>query len=186
MYNLEGIPLGGRYQSKGHYDIRFIKGVLKEISEGLPMRAAQLKYNIGPTNIKRWIKVHAEEGQFANRRRRLSIQEKRTIVRTVSDGRLSIKEAVLTYKISEDSIKNWQKLYASQNIELSPSNREELSKKKNKKSKEHSSVDQEELQRLQSQLAEAQLKIAALNTLIDVAEEKLKIPIRKKPGAGQS
>ncbi len=39
---------------------------------------------------------------------------------------------------------------------------------------------------LQEQLAYANLKIAALNTLIDVAEEQLKINIRKKPGAKQS
>ena len=39
---------------------------------------------------------------------------------------------------------------------------------------------------LKKQLEEAQLKIAALNTLIDVAEEQLKINIRKKPGAKQS
>jgi transposase len=30
------------------------------------------------------------------------------------------------------------------------------------------------------------LKISALNTLIDVAEDQFKIPIRKKPGARQS
>ena len=33
---------------------------------------------------------------------------------------------------------------------------------------------------------EAELKIKALNTLIDVAEEQLKIDIRKKSGARQS
>jgi hypothetical protein len=38
---------------------------------------------------------------------------------------------------------------------------------------------------LRKKLADAQLKIAALNTLIDVAEEQLKINIRKKPGAKQ-
>jgi hypothetical protein len=39
---------------------------------------------------------------------------------------------------------------------------------------------------LKKALEEAQLKVAALNTLIDVAEEQLKINIRKKPGAKQS
>lgn len=42
------------------------------------------------------------------------------------------------------------------------------------------------MQQLRQQLAEAQLKIAALNTLIDVAEQQLKIDIRKKHGARQS
>ena len=39
---------------------------------------------------------------------------------------------------------------------------------------------------LQKALEEAELKIKALNTLIDVAEEQLKIDIRKKSGARQS
>ena len=39
---------------------------------------------------------------------------------------------------------------------------------------------------LQKVLQEAELKIKALNTLIDVAEEQLKIDIRKKSGARQS
>ena len=47
-------------------------------------------------------------------------------------------------------------------------------------------VSQEESQALQKALEEAQMKIKALNTLIDVAEEQLKIDIRKKSGAKQS
>jgi transposase len=39
---------------------------------------------------------------------------------------------------------------------------------------------------LQKALEEAQMKIRALNTLIDVAEDQFKIAIRKKPGARQS
>jgi transposase len=39
---------------------------------------------------------------------------------------------------------------------------------------------------LQKALQEAELKIKALNTLIDVAEEQLKIDIRKKSGAKRS
>ena len=43
-----------------------------------------------------------------------------------------------------------------------------------------------EKEALQKALQEAELKIKALNTLIDVAEEQLKIDIRKKSGAKQS
>jgi transposase len=44
-------------------------------------------------------------------------------------------------------------------------------------------VEKEALKRA---LEEAQLKIRALNTLIDVAEDQFKIAIRKKAGARQS
>ena len=43
-----------------------------------------------------------------------------------------------------------------------------------------------EKESLEKALKEAELKIKALNTLIDVAEEQLKIDIRKKSGAKQS
>ena len=39
---------------------------------------------------------------------------------------------------------------------------------------------------LERQLAEARLKIKALETMIDIAEEQFKISIRKKSGAKQS
>jgi transposase len=46
--------------------------------------------------------------------------------------------------------------------------------------------EDEEKKALRKALEEAELKIKALNTLIDVAEDQFKIPIRKKPGAKQS
>jgi TolA-binding protein len=44
----------------------------------------------------------------------------------------------------------------------------------------------QDLKALQQQLQEAQLKIAALETMIEIAEKQFKIEIRKKPGAKQS
>ncbi|MNF06951.1 hypothetical protein D3C87_1991320 [compost metagenome] len=46
--------------------------------------------------------------------------------------------------------------------------------------------ENKELQALQKALMEANLKIKALDTMIDIAEEQLKIDIRKKSGAKQS
>jgi transposase len=43
-----------------------------------------------------------------------------------------------------------------------------------------------EIEALKKALEEANMKNRALNTLIDIAEEQLKIEIRKKPGARQS
>lgn len=44
---------------------------------------------------------------------------------------------------------------------------------------------QKRVKKLEKQLEDAQMKNIALDTLIDVAEEQLKIPIRKKAGAKQ-
>ncbi|WP_374163979.1 hypothetical protein [Arcticibacter sp. MXS-1] len=56
-------------------------------------------------------------------------------------------------------------------------------KKKEKKKQENVAAD---TQSLEEQLAYAQLKIQALETLIDIAEEQLNVDIRKKSGARQS
>jgi hypothetical protein len=56
----------------------------------------------------------------------------------------------------------------------------------NKQAHPLSPKEDPEKKALQKALEEAQLKIKALNTLIDVAEDQFKIPIRKKPGAKQS
>jgi len=44
---------------------------------------------------------------------------------------------------------------------------------------------QKQLKAAEKQLEDARMRNIALNTLIDVAEEKLNISIRKKPGAKQ-
>ena len=51
---------------------------------------------------------------------------------------------------------------------------------------EPSDLSDPEKESLKKALEEAQLKISALNTLIDVAEDQFKIKIRKKAGARQS
>lgn len=44
---------------------------------------------------------------------------------------------------------------------------------------------QKQLKEMEKQLEDARMRNIALSTLIDVAEETLKIDIRKKPGAKQ-
>jgi hypothetical protein len=44
---------------------------------------------------------------------------------------------------------------------------------------------QKRIKELEKQLEHSQMKNIALETLIDVAEEQLKVPIRKKAGARQ-
>jgi len=51
---------------------------------------------------------------------------------------------------------------------------------------DESETQEAETAALKKELEEARLKISALNTLIDVAEDQFKIKIRKKAGARQS
>jgi transposase-like protein len=85
---------------------------------------------------------------------------------------------------TEKTIKAWREQFEQENDELAFLNDREMKKKK--LSQGSSTDSNQEIKALQKALEEAQLKVAALNTLIDVAEEQLKINIRKKPGAKQS
>lgn len=182
MEQLEGVPQEGRHHAKGNYDRRFILEVIKEIKEGLPFQAACTKYNLNKYSVRRWLSDPAF-GQVKTRRRVFSVQDKRSIVRAVRRAALTYKEAAIAFQVSIKAIRNWEKEFDAENAELGTCNQEALN---NKKTEQPVSTDSGQVHQLQQQLAEAQLKIAALNTLIDVAEQHLKIDIRKKPGARQS
>jgi len=97
---------------------------------------------------------------------------------------MTIEEAQASCNIrSRKTIRIWIRDYQQgENIDLAATNLSELGRKKSTSK----AAGQEQIEVLQQQLADEKLKVAALNTLIDVAEEKLKISIRKKPGARQS
>jgi len=58
--------------------------------------------------------------------------------------------------------------------------------KNSSKNKQGGDFSDPEKESLKKALQQAQLQVQALNTLIDVAEDKFKIAIRKKAGAKQS
>ena len=61
-----------------------------------------------------------------------------------------------------------------------------MSEKKQSKSTHEAQTLQQQIKHLKRQLALSELKVEALETMIDIAEEQLKVDIRKKPGAKPS
>ena len=106
---------------------------------------------------------------------------RRWLVREIEEGKMTTAEAVKKFnfnpKNGADNIKYWRDKYASELVLSLP---------------EMTSEEKQKLEELQKQnkallkaLEDAKMKNIAINMLIDVAEEKLKINIRKKPGAKQ-
>lgn len=175
----------GRYSATGFYDKRFVSQVLEEIYNGMPRQLACKKYKLKPGTLSRWIRVDRDGLGSAGLDKPATIQFKRSVARAVESGRLTIQEAQRTYGIGcPRTIKSWIDQLKLENDELALVNDSEMKKKK--ASKGSSTDDNQDVKALKRALEEAQLKVAALNTLIDVAEEQLKINIRKKPGAKQS
>ena len=99
---------------------------------------------------------------------------------------MTVAEAKLGYNISSiRSIIQWLRASKRENEELVSSNKTFMS---NKVQNQQPDPDPGKmtLEQALKELEEEKLKVKALNTLIDIAEEKLKISIRKKSGAKQS
>lgn len=185
MEEIKSKELVGRYVARGHYEKAFIGQVVEEVLKGKPKRLVQLEYGISRGTLHRWL----QDVDLAVSCKRASsgtgIDLKRSAVNAVVSGRLSMREAQLTYGIKTDrTIQRWIEEFEQENADLVASN--EALMKKDKTSKKDTADNKSDVKALQKALEDAQLKIAALNTLIDVAEEQLKINIRKKPGAKQS
>ena len=106
---------------------------------------------------------------------------KRWLVTEIAEQKMTVAQAIERFnfnpKSGYDLIRYWREKYAPYLVLSLP----EMTFKE----KQEFSKIQQQLVAAEKQLEDAKIKNIALNTLIDVAEEKLKISIRKKPGAKQ-
>jgi hypothetical protein len=102
---------------------------------------------------------------------------KRWLVFEIESKKMTIKEASEKFEIPLWLVYKWRDKYSSEMVlPLLDMTAEE---------KQKLELLQKQLKEAEKKLAEASMKNIALNMLIDVAEEKLKISIRKKLGAKQ-
>jgi transposase len=185
METIKSKALVGRYVPGGHYTKDFIGQVVGEVLKGKPRQMVQMEYGLPRTTLLRWLK----DVDLAVKRERIGPRPapdlKRSAANAVQSGRLSMREALLTYGVkTEQTIRRWIEQIEQENADLVAQNKGPMDK--DRSASKASIENNADVKALQKALEEAQLKVAALNTLIDVAEEQLKINIRKKPGAKQS
>lgn len=106
---------------------------------------------------------------------------RRWLVAEIDSGRMSIGEAKQRFNMPnrrfEDNFRYWQRKYSEEfHLSLSQMSSKELSDNNKLEAR---------IKELEKQLEYAQIKNVALNTMIDIAETELKIPIRKKSGSKQ-
>lgn len=178
-YQPEGI-YGSRKSPQGRYDKRLIEKVVREVENGLPRKEAVRIYGLGKNSLCGWMRQYGSEHYRQNlKRKSYTNLQKRSIVTAIEQGRMTVGEAQAAYAIRHaKTVRAWILHHKREKVELYVENRPPMTK-------ERPSPQDSEKAALQKALAQAELKIAALNTLIDVAEEQLKIDIRKKSGAKQ-
>ena len=171
-----------RYGS-GYYAEWFIKALIAELETGTPRQDLLARHQIKGGTFSVWVQHYASSA-YKNKIKKTTSPSKHAVVRAILSGRMTIEEARVACNLkTTETIRIWISNYQQENPDLSAVNSSALA---NKKSSVKTVVEHDQLKLLQQQLADEKLKVAALNTLIDVAEEQLKINIRKKPGAKQS
>jgi transposase len=162
----------------GHYDRLAVQKIVEAIEGGMPRREVCLIYGLSRKTVCDWMREYGSPSYKASRRGPLNNAQKRSMIRAIREGRMTLQEAKLAYQM-----KSYSAIIALLRQEGENS---DLSADMKKQAHPHPPQEDPEKKALQKALEEAQLKIKALNTLIDVAEDQFKIPIRKKPGAKQS
>lgn len=125
------------------------------------------------------VKSEQEKEKFPKEKEEFSIAHRRWLVREIATGRMSIQQAIERFNFQSTSpyslLRSWCERYAPQIVVSLPvmTDKERLKQETLLK----------RVKQLEKQLEDAQMKNIALETLIDVAEEQLKITIRKKAGA---
>jgi len=166
-----------RTSSQQSFDRRLIEHIICLAEQGVPRRDLIEQYGMSKGTLIRWMDKY---GSTAKKRKTYSLLQKRSVVRAVESG-MSISQAQIAFDIASDrSIRDWIKGFKEENAELSSSNPLQVPKKITDRS------EKTELEALRRVLEEEILKNRALNTMIDIAEQQLKIDIRKKSGAKQS
>jgi transposase-like protein len=151
-----------------NFSVSQILLIVEEVKKGVSRKEVCIKYGIAYATIGEWMRKYGQE----SKRVKVTDQQKREVVRAVTEGRMTIKEAQLATGVaSKNSIGEWIRQARRESADLAAKN--------------GISMPTVTIADHATDLAAARLKIAALETMIDIAEEQFKISIRKKSGAKQ-
>ncbi|WP_432711988.1 hypothetical protein [Pedobacter sp.] len=161
------------------YDPLLIKEIVNAVEDGIPRRTLVERYGVSQSTLCLWMCKYGSVVYQQNKRRVFKPSEKRSVLRAIALG-MSVTQARITFGLKSNvMILSWIRQEQKENADLSVVNSHPMAKDvKNKET--------EEVKALREALTFAQLKIKALDTLIDIAQEQFKIDIRKKSGARQS
>ena len=114
--------------------------------------------------------------------KRRSAPEMIRVLNEIEQGVISIRTACFKYKINRNTLKRWKSKLAMRNLGLNQSADFLESMNENQKLKALNN----KLQEVSKALEKSELKVFALETLIKVTEDDLKIKIKKKSGTKRS
>lgn len=164
----------------GRFDKRLIMQVVIEVEEGLPRDEANTKYSLGKSTLDSWLLKYGSANYHKNKRKSYSSSLKRQVISAIKNNQMTYTEAMSPFKIDNlGTIRSWVIRSKKENDDICDLDNDKMGKKLDNN-------PEPTLEELKAALKLAELKIEALNTLIDIADDQFKINIRKKSGAKQS
>ena len=164
-----------RPQNQARLSVAEKKAIVVQVEEGVMQKTLREQYGVSTAAIRVWVNKYASEAYLACKQRRHELHEISPVVRAIREGRLTVKGAAIQCQVRVSTINSWIKRCEQQEATLLPPDPAPAA--------QAGETDTE--RQLRQELEAARWKIRALETLIEVAETELKIPIRKKPGAKQ-
>jgi transposase-like protein len=154
--------------------------------DGMSHKSAAEKFGVHSSIIRIWLKLRTDPAvvqQFTKQMRKAIPKadeyERAKVVAEINGGVLRISQASRTYGVSRGEISRWITIHTKINLKSTLKDPLYCSMTVEEKNKEL----EEQLRQAQKLLEEARLKISGLETLIEVAEEKFEIQIKKKRGS---
>lgn len=167
-----------RAKKSDRYPREVIMEAVRLAESGVMLKDVASLYGMSGITLNKWMTRYSSPDYHPITNRSYKPSVKRSVLRAIESG-MSINEAATSFGITSGVvIRGWIKKASEENADLSAIIPMKKPPKEN--------LNPTDTKALEHQLAEAQLKIRALETMIDIAEEQLKIDIRKKSGAKQS
>lgn len=166
---------------KPHFSKQTILEIVRAVERGATRREVINRYGMAKSTLCDWMREHGSPAYHASIKP-LSVTDRRSLVRSVEEGSMTLAEAKAAYNLSSTQVvRRYLREAEREKAEL-----QRIATLMDKNEVRSEAISSQDVKALKKALEEAELKIRALNTLIDVAEDQFKIPIRKKPGAKQS
>ena len=154
---------------------QMILHIVQQVEEGISRKEACAQYGMAYCTLGEWMTRYGSENYQSNRKRIFSLCQKRKIIDAIVENTMTKNEACLAYKIRKNVLNAWLLKCKREDHELVGPNNFDM----------NVMADPPADTCMEKELIHAKLKIKALETMIDIAEQQFKINIRKKSGAKQ-
>lgn len=146
--------------------------IVEQIEQGImSFNEALVKYKIGSRKtLYSWFTTYAKDPSVVHKTTKHHYSYRRQVAISVQAGLISLQDAARQNSVSEATVERWLELLQASNLE-----------NKTEATMPDRSMDE----KTKDAIAALELKVAALETMIDLAEQKFGIDIRKKCGTKQ-